>query len=304
MARKIAVTGASGFIGRHLVSSLLDGGVEVLCLGRSLETLEICDARAQKYATDFSAQSLSDITAGYDGLIHLAGRRATREDGPDHIAPFTNTAIPMIDSLMTAACKNQISRVVTASSIAVYNTQNTAPYSEDTIPLPANHYGLSKLCAEYAADSWGRRNNISVAHARIAACYGHGEKGTPALMSFVNKARNKQQIKLTDGGRYQIDEIYVMDVVRALQIMIRSEASGAFNIGSGTGFSIRQIAETANEVFANPTPILIEPESEEGRGGHNRHMSIEKAHKKLSWAPIFSLKSGLEAMRIAAETNP
>ncbi len=299
--KKLIVTGASGFIGRNLVRDLLDNAIDVCCLGRSLETLNMCDKRAQKHATDFSVADLSKTMAGYSGIIHLAGRRATREDDPDRVSPFTGVAMPMMDNLMEAARNSGIERVVTASSIAVYGPQNTAPYNEADVPVPTNHYGLSKLFSEYAGNTWGARNDISVAHARIAACYGHGEKGTPALMSFVNKARKKLQIKLTDGGRYQIDEIYVMDVVSALRSMMESDSGGAFNIGSGCGFSIREIAETANRVFDNPTPILIEPEREDGRGGDDRHMSIAKAQEKLGWTPVFDLESGLQAMRDAGQ---
>ncbi len=294
---KIVITGAGGFIGRHLVAKLKSHGHEILCLGRSTGSLKRIKGRAKKHVTDYSADSLAGIMDGYEIMVHLAGRRLTREDDPEFVAPFVCGAMEMLDNLLRAAKESGLRRVITTSSIGVYSLANTNGYDEDELPKPATPYGLMKLLCEQAADFWGLRNGVSVAHVRLAQCYGYGEKDSGALMRFVSHARRRKQLKVSNGGIYQIDQVYVVDAVRAFEILINSDIEGPFNIGSGVGYSVLEIAQTANSVFDNNDRLEVEPATTSTAEEPQRHMNISKAQLELDWKPHYDLHDGFVSMK-------
>ncbi len=297
---RVAVSGASGFMAGYLIQRLIADGKSIVALGRSERSLskmpQSVDTRVTQYGEDL-VDHLSDV----DTLFHLAARRTTSEDGAFNIAPFVESAASMLDALLAACRTRKVKKIVHASSIAVYSGANAHPYVETEIAEPAGPYGLMKLHCEQVCDYWSRQTGIPVAHARIAQCYGYGEKLTPALMSLANRARLGKQLVVKDGGLYPIDEVYVEDVADALLSMATQNAGGAFNIGSGCGYSVREIAETANSVFENPLDVIVEPISANARPSTPRHMDITKAQKILGWSPKHSLREGLIAMKLNSQ---
>lgn len=287
MAR-VVLTGASGFIGNYTADALRASGHTVLGLGRT--------TREDITATDYSITDLIRLTQGYDTLIHLAGSRLIPDTDMSLLSPFINPAIHMLDNLLGAAKVNSFKRIVTASSIGVYSPENTAPYSEYETPLPGNPYGLSKYITEQAAEAWARRNNVSVAHMRLAQCYGCGEKETPLLMRFIAQARRKETLNVTNGGTFFLDEIYVKDTADALCHLVDSPLSGAFNIGSNQGYSVVEIAKTVNYVFDNNDNVIVQPSLNTSSTELLRHMDTTRANTDLGWAPRYSLEEGLRDM--------
>lgn len=294
--RRIIVTGASGFIGRHLTRALLNDGHEVLGLTRSRSGADKVPKGARCHITDYSAQDLSEVFTDYDSMVHLAARRSTREDTPGAMSPFLKAAGDMLDALLTAATTSEITKIVTMSSIAVYSSANNAPYVETDFPMPLNPYGLSKLVMEYAVDLWARTHGAEVTHLRLAACYGEGEKATGALMRFAEQARAKDRLNVTNGGGYQIDQIYVEDAVGAILSALIHAGAGPVNVGSGIGYSVLEIAKAANKAFDNSDQLTVEPATLAAIVEVQRHMRVDKAAKCLKWEPEYCLEKGLLAM--------
>ncbi len=291
---KIALTGATGFIGKYLRKELLATGYSVLCLTRNKKSLSKLDNNTKNIVTNFTKEELVIHLKDCDILIHLAARRMTRSDPQDMIYPFIEDSAKMIDNILYACKKNNINRIITASSIGVYSDFNSSPYSEKDYPKPATLYGLSKYFLEQRVDFFARKYNASVAHIRLAQCYGYGEKNTPAIMKFIEKALSKDKIILENGGLYQIDEVYIKDAINAFMLLIKKNKSGVFNIGGGKGYSILEIARTVNEVFDNKNNLEILPKQNEVL---SKHMDINKAKLELKWEPRFSLKEGLEDIK-------
>lgn len=301
--KRIALTGGNGFIGRYVVRDLLAHDFAVTCLGRSEAALTATPEGADKRLSDFSPESAGEALRDCDALLHLAGRRSLREDDPELVTPFAMPGLGMLDGLLRAAKANGLRRVVQASSIAVYSSHNTRPFREDEAPIPANPYGLVKCFCEQQLDFWSRRNGISVAHLRVSACYGHGERDTPVLMHFVNQAARGETLTIKQGGTHSIDQIYIADVAVAARAALLSDSSGPFNIGAGRSFSVREIAETVNTVFGNNGNLSIEGDEGEAAAPPypRNYMLIERAHTLLGWAPAYSLRAGLGALRDARE---
>ncbi|MDQ6437588.1 NAD(P)-dependent oxidoreductase [Mesorhizobium sp. LHD-90] len=290
---KIAVTGASGFIGRYLVEALLADGHQVVALGRA-GSGKPAQAGGGLIAeeTDYSEQSLTGIFAGLDAVVHLAGRRMTREDEPNRLAPFVEPNVLATENLMRAAKAAGASKVAIASTIAVYSARNEAPYRETEVPQPLNAYGLSKLMAEQYANLYAPTAGIVLTNLRFAAVYGHGEKGTPALMRFINEATEKRTLTLQGNRLISVDQLYVRDAVGAILAALDDKnPGGTFNIGCGDAYTVVEMAETVNSVFGNAGNLVTE-NSHEAPARKNR-MDISHAAAVLGWRPRYGLAEGL-----------
>jgi UDP-glucose 4-epimerase len=290
---KIAVTGASGFIGRYLVEALSAGGHEIVAVGRAGSAGgDTADGRVTVRETDYSEESLKAVLEGADAVVHLAGRRMTREDEPNRLAPFVEPNVLATENLMRTAKARDIGNVVIASTIAVYSARNEAPYRETEVPQPLNAYGLSKLMAEQYASLYARDARIRLTNLRFAAVYGHGEKGTPALMRFVNEASAGRTLTLQGNRLISVDQLYVRDAVGAIVAALgQKNPGGTFNIGCGDAYTVVDMAETVNSIFGNAGDLVTEG-SHEAPVRKNR-MDIAHAASVLDWRPIYGLAEGL-----------
>jgi UDP-glucose 4-epimerase len=278
----IAVTGASGFIGRYLCADLAAQGYEVLPLGRA--------------QTDYSRASLTNLLAGALSVVHLAGRRMTRADASMDIGPFWQPNVTVIGDLVAAAQASGVKKIILASTIAAYSPASGLPWVETAPMRPVNAYALSKVMAEAYLEMLTRQDGPAGLALRFAAVYGHGEKNTPALMHFVEQASAAQELVLTGHPDARIDQIYVRDATAAIIAALRHPtATGVFNIGGGRAIPVAEIAQTVTEVFGTP--------------GHLRHAGtaigamphavMDLGHTKaaLGWEPVHSVRRGLEDFR-------
>lgn len=288
MSGTVAITGASGFVGRYLTTALQESGWTVKALSRA--------------TTDYSRDSLTMALAGVDCVIHLAGRRMTREDAPNDLAPFIDPNVLLTGRLMDAATACGVTRFVFASTIAVYSPNDPTPYHEDTEPHPINAYALSKVMAEDYLTLLKRTGGPSVIALRLAAIYGHGEKGTPALMRFINQACAGETLTLNGNANYGIDQLYVRDAVSAfIAALAPSTPPGAYNIGAGQVYGIKTLAQTVNTVFGNTDNLDASTATD---GPHSTpYMTITKAQTGLHWQPRFDLTAGLTDLRRTKEAD-
>lgn len=294
---RVAITGANGFMGKYLIEMLLAKGYEVVAIGRSESGLADLPAKVKRHVSSYSIEDLSTALQGCQSLIHLAGRRSVRGEDMELVAAFAETGLSMLDALLRACLTCGVETVVQASSIAVYSLQNDRPYREDQRPVPASNYGLAKLFCEDYAGWWSKRHGVPVAHLRIAACYGAGEKLTPALMKMSMQAFRGEQLSISNGGHHAIDECYVKDVAGAFITAMEAKAEGPFNIGAGRAVTLLEIAQTANQVYGNEGNLVIEPANPDSSPNIHNHMIIDRAAKQLGWSPTYSLKDGLAEMR-------
>lgn len=283
----IAVTGATGFIGGYLCAALHDQGYRVLRIGRGVPQDD------QDRQTDYSEASLSRALQGADAVIHLAGRRMTREDAPMDIAPFLGPNVSQIADLVAAARSNGVRKIILASTIAVYSVASGLPYVETAPARPVNAYALSKLMAEAHLELLTRTNGPATISLRLAAVYGHGEKGTPALMKFIDQATAGETIVLGGNADYRIDQLYVVDACAAMIAALKADVdTGVFNIGGGRAWSVDEMAQAVNEVFGNAGNIRYETDSDAPMP--KTVMALEAANRALGWSPAYDLTKGLD----------
>ncbi len=279
----IAVTGASGFIGRYLCADLAAAGYGVLRLGRGA---------GMDRQTDYATPGLSEALQGADAVVHLAGRRMTREDAALDLAPFWPPNVAGIGDLVAAAKANGLRKIVLASTIAVYSAGSGMPFCETAPARPINAYALSKLMAEAHLEMLTRAAGPAAIALRLAAVYGHGEKGTPALMRFVDQATAGQQIVLQGNPDTRIDQIYVRDASAALIAALRHPtATGVFNAGGGQPWALREMAEAACDIFGTPGHLRIEHTGTDAMP--HPVMDLTRTRDALDWQPAHDLRQGL-----------
>lgn len=289
---RVAVTGASGFVGRHLLRALRDRGPAPIAVARRRPEVDGVEHRG----SDYSPASLVSALAGADAVVHLAARRAERGDPPWSITPYLGPNLELLEQLAEAAEQVGARRIVFASSRLVYPAGGGGPWREGRDEAPLNAYGLSKLFGERYLDAISAARGLSVVSLRFSALYGAGERTSPVLMRFVDLARRGEPLTLVGDVEAGIDQLAVGDAVDAvLAALERAQVQGPVNVGSGAVVSVREMAATINEVFANPAGII--DQSEPGGSGGGAALDITRAAELLGWRPRRSLVEGLEEMR-------
>jgi UDP-glucose 4-epimerase len=290
----IAVTGATGFVGKYIVEYFKNKDFNVLAIGRDLNKLNSTfDNTIVKKDTDYSIQSLLKILVSVDAIVHLAGKRLQKDLDPLLIEPYVDDNILLTQNLLKTAQSLDINRVCICSSIAVYSKNNTLPFSESDAPHAISIYGVSKLACENLGNLFSARSTVKVTNLRLASLFGCGEKRGVVFTDYIDLASKKEVLEIWGKGETCIDFLYIKDVLTAIEKAILPDAPfGTYNIGSGRCYTISNIAENINEVFDNKGNISyllnknIVP--------YKICMDNSKALMELNWKPEWPLRKALE----------
>jgi UDP-glucose 4-epimerase len=286
----ILVTGASGFIGRHLVAALLADGHEVRALVRSDGAAKRVPPGAEAVRGDVAdAESLRAAAAGARLVYHLAGSyRGTDEE--IHAAHVTGTA-NLVSALEPGA------RLVYVSSTSVYGWDQRWPADHATPPAPASAYGEAKLAGERLALGWTGGQAVV---ARPTITYGPGDdKGM--LARAYNMMRRGARWFPGDGAN-RIHLVHVDDLVRAL-VLLGDKGDGVYVLGGPDATPVRRILElvaqgagTEGPSFGLP-PALLRPLARHSVDvlTRDRAYSSARAAEDLGWAPEVDVAEGLPA---------
>ncbi len=246
---RVLVTGASGFIGGHVVARLITSGVfQVVGLDlRPLPEWVLPLVRGIDFT--FHQRDLlgdvDDILTGADVVIHLAAKVSASlsvKSPLDDAATNINGTL----SLLEAMRRSGVRRIVYASSAAVYGSPRYVPVDEEHPTVPESPYGLSKLTAERYALLYGRLHRFSVASLRFFNVFGphqplrSGYSGVITL--FLDQVQRGVPLTIEGDGSHTRDFIHVEDVARAVVLAATQGYEGTINIGTGVAISIHDLA--------------------------------------------------------------
>jgi UDP-glucose 4-epimerase len=302
---KLLVTGGAGYVGSVVSRILLDAGHEVVVL----DDLRTGHAVAVAPEATFVRTSIHDAAqvltpeAGFDGVLHFAGLIAAGESMAKPELYWDANVIGSL-ALLDAVRAAGVRRFVFSSTAAVYGNPTELPIRETAVKHPTSTYGATKLAFDLALTSEAFAHElaaVSLRYFNVAGAYlrsgvSIGERHDPethlipiALQVAAGK-RDKLQLfgddYPTDDGTCVRDYIHVEDLARAHLLALEAATPGehkVYNLGNGSGFSNRQVAEVVREVTGHPLPVEIAPR----RSGDPASLvaSSELARQELGWTP-------------------
>lgn len=289
---RIAITGATGFIGKWLLKTIPDD-FDCILLGRKTykDYLTIGKRKFEYVKTDFSFEDLTSKLKGLDGVIHLAATRVGKDEFSSYIPNIT-----VSENIFKSCIENDIKNIVCISSISVYSNSNVIPWDENQRVSPVSFYGISKVAMENLADYYNRKKSMKIKSLRVAQVVGYGERPGYMLMTFINNAFEGKTLNVFGEGAGKREYIYIKDVVDAILCAIKkSELDGVFNIGTGVNVSHNELAQTINSVFNNEVNIKYIKDIVEDKSIFLMDNSL--AEEKLNWKAKWSLKEGIEDIK-------
>ena len=302
------VVGASGFIGSHLVDSLLAAGHRVKALARHLPGLISPVAQANPALT-LSPLSMGDGLAlqeameGAELVFHLASGSLPQSSNRD---PQADVQVNLLGALKVfeAARQAQVQRLVMVSSGGtVYGVPQQVPIAEGHPTEPTCSYGISKLAIEKYVALYRQLHGLDGLVLRVANPYGERQRldATQGVVPvFLGKALRGEPLQIWGDGSTVRDFLHISDVVTALLAAAHYRGEERlFNVGSGEGLSLNQLVELLRAELQRPLAVEYLPAR--GFDVPTNVLCIERARRSLGWNPKVTVSEGLH--RLCASLN-
>ena len=299
---KVLVTGGAGYIGSITSEILLDEGHEVVIFG-NLERghREAVDARARLIQGDL--RNREDIRGAMrdarpDAVMHFAAFALVGESMQDPMLYFRNNVLGGIQ-LVEAILERGVKKIIFSSTCATYGQPDRMPMTEDMPQRPTNPYGESKLMLEKVLNWERERHGLQPVFLRYFNAAGATEKlgedhdpESHLIPNVLRVALGKSRALNIFGDDYPTpdgtcirDYIHIVDLAQAHILALTGEHTGAFNLGNGDGYSVKQVLEVARELTGHPIPAEISPR----RPGDPARLiaGADKAKQVLGWKPKY-----------------
>lgn len=250
----ILVTGVTGFIGKHLLGSLIEKFGKSNVLALTSEPTSACSYLLHnQYHFDAGLFDNAGITA-IDTVIHAGAfipKKAADANDPELCHSNIENTFRLITSL-----PKTVKKFIFFSTVDVYNTTDTI--NEQTPVNPASLYGHSKLYCEKMLEAWADKNTITLQILRIGHVYGPGEEKYRKMIPVtINRLLNNQAPQRFGAGVELRSFIYVQDVVDSIICSMELEKyNGPVNIVSEQAISIKEVIQKLTDISG----IRIEPE--------------------------------------------
>ena len=303
---KILVTGADGFIGSHVVETLVKSGHEVraFVLYNSFNSWGWLDESEQ------SIRDSIDVFAGDIRDPHGVDKAVEKQDVVLNLAAliaipysyhspdtYIDTNIKGTLNILQAARRHNVKRVVQTSTSEVYGTAQYIPIDEVHPLHPQSPYAATKVGADQLALSFHASFDVPVGILRPFNTYGPRQSARAVIPTIISQLANKSKVKLGSLSPTR-DFSFVQDTANGFLAAAQSDAivGQTINLGSGFEISIKETAETIAKLMNTKLELVddeqrIRPENSEVE---RLHASIDKAKALLGWQPELKGLAGFE----------
>jgi CDP-glucose 4,6-dehydratase len=304
--RKVAVTGGTGFLGSHLVGTLVDMEADVTVIVRDSVPLgpihEHWWSKVTRVQGDIRDQELMErvlVESEVRTVLHLAAQTQVGVANHNPVSSFDSNIRGTWALLEAVRRSPLVKQTVLASSDKAYGTQPVLPYTEE-MPLSAIHpYDVSKAAADMIAASYAHSFDVVLSITRCGNFYGPGDTNWERLFpGTIRLLLDGQRPVIRSDGTLTRDYIYVDDGARSyLQLAetleARPELAGeAFNFSSESPLSVLEVvAAMQKAVGTSFEPDILNIAS--GEIPH-QYLSAEKAIKVLGWKPKYTFEEGVD----------
>jgi UDP-glucose 4-epimerase len=299
---KVFVTGGAGFIGRHLIKSLLGNNHTVTIFDdfsnsseEGIKDLVNCGVIVVK-GDIRNFYSLLNSISDHDIVIHLAAKidveESVRMPEVIHDVNVTGTI-----NLLRACMESGVVKIVAASTAAVYGNAKILPIEETSPTNPISPYGASKLAMEYYLQTFSNCYDLNCISLRFFNIYGKGQSSAYAgvITKFMEKIRDNRSLDIFGDGLNSRDLVAVEDVVNAIQLAMKNingKKGNVYNIASGKSTTINDLAKLMISI-SGKTLSIRHNSPRDGDIPHSKALVV-LAQKELGYFPNIKLKGGLQ----------
>lgn len=304
---KILVTGAAGFIGSHLCEKLLVDGNSVV----GFDNFDPFYERAIKennLRTSISNESFNLVEGDirdtdsvtnlfnehtFELVVHLAAKAGVRPSIKDPTAYYRVNVLGTLN-ILEMMKKNNIKRLVFASSSSVYGNSPDVPYKETmNVNSPISPYAATKIAAELLCYNYRHLYNISATCLRFFTVYGPRQRPEMAIAKFVKKAYDGNLISIYGDGSSLRDFTYIEDIIQGVVVSIERDLGfEIINIGESETINLNSLLELIEELTGCELKTEHIPMQE---GDVDKTFAnIDKAKKLLDYAPTTPVREGIK----------
>ena len=298
---QLVVTGGAGYVGSVCTKVLVDAGHDVTVVDNFSTGSRDAVVPGVKLVEGDINDVIDDVLTGgnVDGVLHFAARSLVGEsvEKPDEYwRDNFETSLKLLNSMR----EHSVNSLVFSSTAATYGEPERVPITEDMPTAPTNPYGATKLAIDYAITSYAAAYGLgatSLRYFNVAGAYGgYGENHAtethliPLVLQVAQGKREKILIYGDDwptaDGTCVRDYIHIRDLADAHMLALETNTPGKhriFNLGSGDGYSVKEVIESCRRVTGHPIPAEVAPR----RAGDPATLiaSSARAKNELGWSP-------------------
>lgn len=287
---KILITGATGFLGQHVIEELLKRGYKNLkIIGSEIDLRK--------------AKNCRKVLKGVKAVIHLAAKIGGIGENKKYPGAFLYDNLIMGLNLIEEARKAKVKKLVCVGTVCSYPDNIQIPFkendlwkgypSEDTAP-----YGIAKKTLLVQLQAYRKQYRFNGVFAILTNMFGPDDRSSHVIPDMINKIRKAKKlggnVSLWGNGKQTREFLHVKDGARAIVDMLEKyDGPLPLNIGSGKELSIRKVAMTIAKLLNYKGKIIWDRSKPMG---HSRRLiDISQAKKLLGWQPQYSFEEGLRS---------
>ncbi len=303
----ILVVGGAGYIGSHTAHALKQRGCEVIIYDNLSTGHRILAEGFELVVGDIADVSkLKPLLKRVDAIVHFAAHAYVGESVENPRKYFNNNLIGSL-ALLNAVMDSSVRKFIFSSTCAVYGVPLRVPMAEDNPRAPVNPYGLSKLAFEFALESYAKAYDLRFVAFRYFNAAGADESGKIGEMHDPETHLIPSAFEAIEGGRPALqifgndyptpdgtcirDYIHVNDLAEAHVLgldYLDNGGSTALNLGTGRGYSVREVISTIEKITGRRVPTEDVPR----RAGDPPALVADptRANKLMKWRAQRSLE--------------